>query len=82
MSSQLESFTDFNGQKVCPKCALAWFPRLNTQWHPEVSDSVERECPGVEHLHVMCPGCSFSSYFVPADASATAAGDARNGWLS
>lgn len=82
MSSRLESFSTFNAQRVCPKCGLAWYPRLNAQWHPEVSDSIERDCPEAEHLHVQCMGCTFASYFVPADGSDLAVVDARNGWLS
>ena len=80
--SPLESFVAFNAQKVCPKCGLAWFPRLNSQWHPDAAQSIERDCPEAEHLHVQCPGCAFSSYFVPADGSATTDLDVRNGWLS
>lgn len=82
MPDQLESFAAFNSQKICPKCALAWFPRLNAQWHPEVADAIERDCPADEHLHIQCPQCSFSSYFLPADAPAATAGDVGNGWLS
>jgi len=82
VSNQLESFSAFNSQKICPKCALAWFPRLNAQWHADVSDSVERDCPEASHLHVQCPACSFPSYYVPADGSATTVVDAGNGWLS
>jgi predicted nucleic-acid-binding Zn-ribbon protein len=79
--SSLESFVAFNAQKVCPKCELAWFPRLNSQWHPDAAQSVERDCPEAEHLHVQCMNCSFPSFFAPADAL-TSTVDAQNGWLS
>jgi hypothetical protein len=65
-SARLLPFPAFTSPATCPKCWISgWYPRLGAEWH---RSAVSPECPRLEHLHALCPGCQHPTFYEPGDA--------------